>query len=210
MVKAAKLLIFRLLQRIHSMYSSLEMEYFIDELRKRQNISVGKGVYFTEVPFINLHPASKITIGERVFINSDPSMLHLAAYSKVHLLANKPGATIEIGEDTRFHASCIRAYQSVKIGARCLIASNCQIMDASGHGLSFDDVTKRIKHDTPFEIEPVVIEDDVWLCEGVTVLPGVTIGRGTIVGARSVVVRSLPAMCIAVGNPAKVVRSFSK
>jgi acetyltransferase-like isoleucine patch superfamily enzyme len=125
----------------------------------------------------------------------------------VHLLADRPGATIEIGEDTRFHASCIRAYKSVKIGNRCLVANNCQIMDASGHGLSFDDVSKRIDQ-IPFEIEPVEIDDDVWLCEGVTVLPGVKIGRGTIVGARSVVSKSLPSMCIAVGNPARVIRTY--
>ena len=70
-------------------------------------------------------------------------------------------------------------------------------------------MTKRIEQ-IPFEIKPVEIEDDVWLCEGVTVLPGVTIGRGTIVGARSVVTKSLPSMCIAAGNPAKVIRSYQQ
>lgn len=208
-MNAAKLLLYKLIRKVHAVYTSLEMVNFIDGMKPQKNIFVGEKVVFSEVPFINLHSESKIILGARSMINSNPSWLHVAPYSKVHLLADRPGATIEIGEDTRFHASCIRAYKSVKVGRRCLVANNCQIMDASGHGLSFDDVTKRIEQ-IPFDIEPVVIEDDVWLSEGVTVLPGVTIGRGTIVGARSVVTKSLPSMCIAVGNPAKVVSTFSK
>lgn len=51
----------------------------------------------------------------------------------------------------------------------------------------------------------VVIEDYAWIASRVTVLPGVTIGRGAVVGACSVVTKNIPSMCIAVGNPAKVI-----
>lgn len=200
-------IIFKIFRRFKRKYEIYEMKEFLQLVACSRNISTEVDVQFTEVPFVNLHEDSVIKIGARTLINSRQSWLHVAPYSKVHLLADRPGARIEIGEDTRFHASCIRAYKSVKIGDRCLVANNCQIMDASGHGLSFDDVTKRIEQ-IPFKIDPVEIEDDVWLCEGVTVLPGVTIGRGTIVGARSVVTKSLPSMCIAAGNPAKVIRSY--
>ena len=54
---------------------------------------------------------------------------------------------------------------------------------------------------------PITLEDNVWLGGGVVVLPGVTIGRDTVVGAGSVVTRDLPAGVVAVGNPARVVRS---
>ena len=57
--------------------------------------------------------------------------------------------------------------------------------------------------------KPVVIEDNVWLCEFVSVLPGVTIGKGTIVGANSVVSKSLPPNVIAVGSPAKIVKKYN-
>lgn len=201
------LFIYKIIKRAHAFYTSLDFKLFKEGLKDQANIEIADGVVFSEMPYINLHPESTIKIGSRTMINSKQSWLHVAAYSKVHLLADRAGAKIEIGEDTRFHASCIRAYKSVKIGSRCLIANNCQIMDASGHGLSFEDVTKRIEQ-IPFKIAPVEIEDDVWLCEGVTVLPGVTIGRGTIVGARSVVTKSLPSMCIAAGNPARVVRRY--
>jgi maltose O-acetyltransferase len=54
---------------------------------------------------------------------------------------------------------------------------------------------------------PIAIGDNVWLGGGVIVCPGVTIGENTVVGAGAVVVRDLPANVVAVGNPARVVRS---
>ena len=56
--------------------------------------------------------------------------------------------------------------------------------------------------------QPIVIGDNVWLGGGVIVCPGVTIGADTVVGAGSVVVQDLPASVVAVGSPAKVIRSI--
>ena len=56
---------------------------------------------------------------------------------------------------------------------------------------------------------PIVIEDNVWLGGGVIVCPGVTIGENTVVGAGAVVTRDLPADVVAVGNPARVIRSIA-
>ena len=58
--------------------------------------------------------------------------------------------------------------------------------------------------------QPIVIGDNVWLGGGAIVLPGVTIGENTVVGAGSVVTRDLPANVVAVGNPARVVRSLEQ
>jgi lipopolysaccharide O-acetyltransferase len=55
----------------------------------------------------------------------------------------------------------------------------------------------------------VAIEDNVWLGEFVSVLPGVTIGKGSIVGANSVVSKNLPPYVIAVGTPAKPIKKFN-
>jgi maltose O-acetyltransferase len=55
---------------------------------------------------------------------------------------------------------------------------------------------------------PIAIGDNVWLGGGVVVLPGVTIGESTVVGAGAVVTKDLPAGVIAVGNPARVIRSL--
>jgi maltose O-acetyltransferase len=56
--------------------------------------------------------------------------------------------------------------------------------------------------------EPITIGDNVWLGGGVIVCPGVTIGENTVVGAGAVVVRDLPANVVAVGNPARVIRTL--
>ncbi len=59
-----------------------------------------------------------------------------------------------------------------------------------------------------FEKErPLTIEDDVWIGSRVTILPGVTIGKGSILGASAVITKNVPPYSIVAGNPAKVVRS---
>ena len=57
------------------------------------------------------------------------------------------------------------------------------------------------------EEKPVVIEDDVWIGSRVTILPGVTIGKGSVIGASAVVTKSVPPYSVVAGNPAIVVKS---
>lgn len=57
------------------------------------------------------------------------------------------------------------------------------------------------------EEKPVVIEDDVWIGARVTILPGVVIGSGSIIGASAVVTKSVPPYSVVAGNPAKVVKN---
>lgn len=63
-------------------------------------------------------------------------------------------------------------------------------------------------NDNKLERSNVTIEDGVWLGEKVIVLPGVTIGKKSVIGAGSVVTKSVPPYCIAVGNPARVVKKW--
>lgn len=72
-----------------------------------------------------------------------------------------------------------------------------------------DSTPDSIPHYRKLYSKPVVIEDNVWLGEFVSVLPGVTIGKGTIVGANSVVSKSLPPNVIAVGIPAKPIKIYN-
>lgn len=57
---------------------------------------------------------------------------------------------------------------------------------------------------------PVIIEDHVWIGKTVTVLKGVKIGEGVIIGAGSIVVRDIPPRCMAVGTPARVIKKDVK
>lgn len=106
----------------------------------------------------------------------------------------------------------ITAMESVHIGNNVLLASKIYISDCS-HGSYAGDVKDSnplsIPKDRKMFAKPVCIEDNVWLGEFVSVLPGVTIGKGTIVGANAVVSKSLPANVIAVGSPAKPIKKFN-
>jgi len=183
-------------------YSSIMKSRFL-HLR---TLEWGRGVVVKGRPVIDIRHGGRIRIGNGVTLNSIDFGYHVSMYSRVKLVADRKGASITIGDATRIHGSCIHAYSSVTIGAKCLIAANCQIIDGSGHDLSFDNVERRLA--TTGDSSPIVIEDCVWLGAGCIVLPGVTIGRGAVVGAGSVVTKDVPPMAIVAGNPARVVRQF--
>jgi len=106
----------------------------------------------------------------------------------------------------------ITAMKSVIIGSNVLLASKIYISDCSHgsyNGDEFDSNPNIIPNKRALIAKPVIINDNVWLGEFVSVLPGVVIGKGTIVGANSVVSKSLPPYVIAVGSPAKPIKEFN-
>lgn len=106
----------------------------------------------------------------------------------------------------------ITAMQSVSIGRNVLFASKIYISDCSHGSYSgdqYDSSPLENPKDRKMFSKPVIIEDNVWLGEFVSVLPGVKIGKGTIVGANSVVSKDLPEYVIAVGTPAKPIKKYN-
>lgn len=106
----------------------------------------------------------------------------------------------------------ICAMESVSIGNGVLMASHIYISDNS-HGCykggeqdSHPDVAPINR---TYYTRPVRIEDHVWLAEHVVVMPGVTIGKGSIVGSNSVVTKDIPPYTIAVGQPARLIKKFN-
>lgn len=119
---------------------------------------------------------------------------------------------ISIGSNCQVNDSVhIAAYKSVYIADNVLIASRVFITDLNhgGYGGDLHSDPLTICKDRPLVGTPVVIEENVWLGEGVVVLPGTTIGQGSIIGANAVVSKNIPAFSIAVGNPAKVVKAYN-
>lgn len=173
-------------------------------LRQMSGLQLGKNVIFDGIPIIQIGAGARVSIGDSSLINSMNRGYHVSMFAPVKLFADVPGAAITIGEHTRVHGCCLHAYSSITIGRRCLIAGNCQIFDGSGHDLSFNSVSNRIK--TKGSSKPIVIEDDVWLGANCIILPGVRIGKGSVIGAGSVVTREIPPMVVAAGNPARLVK----
>lgn len=179
---------------------------YLLSLKATGRVRAGEHVVLRGIPRVEIRAGSAVRLGSRIILNSCSLGYHLNMFAPVKLMADRTGAMIDIGDDTRIHGSCIHAQQHISIGARCLIAANCQIMDNSGHDVAEHDPESRIK--TSGAIRPVFIEDDVWLGAGVVVLPGVRIGRGSVVGAGSVVAKDIPPMSFAGGVPSRVLRSL--
>lgn len=126
------------------------------------------------------------------------------------------GCNIHIGNNVTVNTGCTFVdCNKITIGNNVLIAPDVRIYTAS-HPVELkerltpvetSDGVEYIRH--TFAL-PVTIEDGCWIGGGVIILPGVTIGRGSVVGAGSVVVRDIPADCLAVGNPCKVVRKINR
>ena len=122
---------------------------------------------------------------------------------------------ITIGADCYVgHLTHIWSQSSVSIGNHVLISHGVDIQDTDSHPLDWSDrredaagILHLNQYVTPTKTvsRPIVIEDDVWICLKATVLKGVTIGRGSIVAAGSVVTKNVPAGVIVGGNPAKVI-----
>lgn len=74
------------------------------------------------------------------------------------------------------------------------------------HNHRFDRTDVPMRFQEFSESEPVIIDDDVWIGCRVTILPGVRIGKGAIIGAASVVTKDVPEYAIVGGNPAKVIK----
>lgn len=111
-----------------------------------------------------------------------------------------PGAKIEIGDGTYLNRNTeVVAFGSVMIGRDCKIARDVLIMDSDQHALPGEDLV----------VMPVVIEDRVWIGARAIVLKGVTIGHDSVVGAGAIVTRSIPPRSVAVGQPARVIRTVS-
>lgn len=123
------------------------------------------------------------------------------------LLNNNSKITIYSGkmkiEDTYIGENCIiHAYKQISIGSGTIISWNVSILDGDGHSLYSCE-----KNNSP---QSIVIENDVWIGSNSIILKGITIGKGSVIAAGSVVTKSIPPYSLAAGNPAKVIKNNVK
>jgi maltose O-acetyltransferase len=125
------------------------------------------------------------------------------------------GKNIFIGNNVIININCTFIDDSeIIIGNNVLIASNVQIYTAS----HIPEPNERIINDWREKgvnwfstySEPIVIKDGVWIGGGAIILPNVTIGKNSVIGAGSLVNRSIPDNCVAVGNPCRPIRFFNQ
>jgi acetyltransferase-like isoleucine patch superfamily enzyme len=149
-----------------------------------------------ELP-VRLEGEHRMAIGHGVFIGSG---------SWLSTLGDGDGVALEIGDGTGCGGHCvIAAAERVSLGRNVLMARNVYISD---HGHAFEDLTRPVMQQGITHPRPVRIDDGAWLGENVVICPGVRIGAGAVVGANAVVLSDVPPHSVAVGVPARVVRTF--
>lgn len=121
------------------------------------------------------------------------------------------GKHIFLGNDVIIGMNCTFVDNSpIRIGNRVLIASNVQLYTSSHPILPKERLIPdwKGKHPSFFRTwaRPIEIKDNAWIGGGCILLAGVTIGENSVIGAGSVVNRSIPANCVAAGNPCKIIR----
>lgn len=131
-----------------------------------------------KAPFM-IHYTSRVNMPKNILIENDPD-----SASVYVSLASSNGVYIN-------------AYNGVTIGKNVLFASGVKIISAN------HDFTNRKKH---LKTDPIHIEENVWIGADAVILPAVTIGKNSIIGAGSIVTKDIPDNVIVAGNPAKIIK----
>lgn len=168
-------------------------------------IPVKKNWKLFGLPIIQKHRLSCIRIGEnlnlRSFVRSNP----LVPNHPVMLCTWESGAVIEIGSNFAMTGGAICAARKIVIGDNVIVGANSTIIDTDFHPL--DPEARRL---TPQKgtTAPITIEDDVFIGMNSLILKGVRIGRGSVIGAGSVVTKDVPPGVVVAGNPAQTIREL--
>jgi len=173
-------------------YKYLTSNYQIKNLRVSNNVDIW----------------GKIELGNNIYIGSGVKIYtnnrignNVYLGDNVELRCNGVNE-IKIGKNCTLNRGSI-ILGNVRIGDNCLIAPLCVV---SGSNHNFSNVNSNINKQG-ISSKGIIIKNNVWLGAQVTILDGVTIGENSIIGAGSVVTKSIPKNSIAVGNPCTVIKS---
>jgi acetyltransferase-like isoleucine patch superfamily enzyme len=160
-------------------------------LRYKRSLALGANSVIRGGCQFNLTEGAKVIIGESCTVKEN-----------TYFILTKPNPIVEIGDYSGVGRNC---YFSIKghlvIGSYVRIGPDVCILDQS-HQYEANDLIMN----QPAVIKNVVIQDDVWIGRGATILPGVRIGEGAIVGANSLVNKNIPANEIWGGVPARFLK----
>ena len=154
-----------------------------------------------------------VTIGSDFHLTSGDGINPICRNFRACIHLGSPQTVITIGNHVGMSSPCIWIQNKLTIGNHVNIGGNCLILDTDTHQIDYlarrgHKVADPSKPKTTIQSVPITIEDDVWIGANCIILKGVTIGARSVIGAGSVVTKSIPADCIAAGNPAKVIKSL--
>jgi acetyltransferase-like isoleucine patch superfamily enzyme len=166
-------------------------------IRFASNVYLARGVYLDHGSYLHACPAG-IHIGQESLVMKN-AILHVYNFRQL------PHSGITIGARSLVGESCIlRGQGGITIGDDVYLGTLVQIL-AVNH--IFADTDRPISHQG-ITAQGIRIGDGSWIGSGAIILDGVRIGRNVVVGAGAVVNKDIPDSCVAVGNPARVVRNL--
>ena len=170
-------------------------------LRRNARVSVGIG---SKVRWWGIHvrQGGRIRIGKESIVNC-------------RIDFDSPNGEVVIGERCYVGASHLVCYQRIALGDDVIISWGVTIVDHDSHAVQWEQRSHDVrdwmqgkKDWTAVRVDPVRIGDRVWIGFGASILRGVSIGQGAVVGARAVVTKDVPPNCVVAGNPAREVRAM--
>jgi acetyltransferase-like isoleucine patch superfamily enzyme len=172
---------------------------------KLLGVHIGRRCRFVGFPIIKIAPGAQIVLGAGVLVNSRNGSNSAGLPHPTILAATSPESSIMIGEESGISGASISARLGIRIGKRVLIGAGACIWDNDFHPLKLED--RRENANAHVHALPIRIEDDVFIGARALILKGVTIGRGAVIGAGSVVCQDVQPETVVAGNPAKVIGS---
>ena len=179
---------------------------FINGLRLK-GAKLGKVKLYGK-PILKMHPNSEVSLEDNVRLNSSTFKCTSGSiYAPCKLVTICSTAKIFIGKDTGLNGTSIVARsKNIIIGERVAIAPNVVIMDSPFHKL-WPPLERNNYSGKELDTD-IYIGDDVWISTGCIILPGASIGKGSVVAARSLVNKKFPKNCLIGGMPAKIIKEF--
>jgi acetyltransferase-like isoleucine patch superfamily enzyme len=166
-------------------------------------VKYGRMMKLYGLPIVSMHRNSTISMGDNITLRSRSKGNAIGVNHQVILRTQGEGAMIRIGDRVGMSGGAICARKKVVIGNDVLIGANVVIADNDFHSLAPE--ARNTSHEN-IPAEEVVIGDGVWLGADVYVCKGVSVGDRSVIGAKSVVTKSIPPNCLAAGIPARVIR----
>jgi acetyltransferase-like isoleucine patch superfamily enzyme len=176
---------------------------FTRSVLKLNGVKYGKGVKVYGVP--RIENRGKIKLGDNMRLNSARCTYNSGNMEGGVLLRTSKSGSITIGDEVYLNGTAIISEERVTLGNRIMIGANTVIMDTNTHNVPYRE---RLRRWDKIMRKPVVIEDDVWIGASCFIMKGVRIGRGSIIGAGSVVMKDVEPFSIYAGNPAIFVKKI--
>lgn len=177
-----------------------------------RGILLGNGIWFNGMPIIKNIAGGEISIGRNCLLCSRSRNTALGVNHPVIIRTMQKGANINIGNNARMSGVSICAANRIIISDNAVIGANTMIIDTDFHSM---DMNKRNSTDRKVDLHnafsvPIEIDSDVFIGANCSILKGVQIGCGAVIGIGSVVTKNIPPFSIVAGNPARIIGNVNK